>query len=188
MFLKRKKIKLNGSSSGSSSSSSNSSLNSAHYYCVAEIYTTALAKVGIGLGQNLENIEEMQTAADRSIDRLIKLFKMSNQDQFPDCPDSYSCCITADGTCMVDPVFTADGHSYERSAIEKWFQNKSTSPKTGLALDSKALLPNLTLLSQITEWKDDQLKGRADNQSIKMLTADLVNVSTSKVKILQWRP
>ena len=53
VFLKRKKIKLNGSSSGSSSSSSNSSLNSAHYYCVAEIYTTALAKVGIGLGDLL---------------------------------------------------------------------------------------------------------------------------------------
>ena len=50
---KRKKIKLDGSSSGSSSSSSNSSLNSAHYYCVAEIYTTALAKVGIGLGDLL---------------------------------------------------------------------------------------------------------------------------------------
>ena len=66
------------------------------------------------------------------------------------------------------------GHSYERSAIEEWFKNKNTSPKTGLPLDSKALLPNLTLLSQINEWKDDQLKGRADNQNLQLLKGNLL--------------
>ena len=52
--------------------------------------------------------------------------------------------------------------------------------KTGLPLDSKALLPNLTLLSQINEWKDDQLKGRADNQNLQLLKGNLLSVSTSK--------
>jgi len=80
---------------------------------------------------------------------------------------------------MVDPVFTADGHSYERSAIEEWFKNKTTSPKTGLPLDSNALLPNLTLQIQIKEWVDDQLKGRADQQNLNALKGNLVSVSTS---------
>ena len=104
--------------------------------------------------------------------------KQRDKDDFPDAPDAFTCSITY---CrMVDPVMTADGHTYERSAIEEWFKNKSTSPKTGLPLDSKALLPNLTLQIQIKEWVDDQLKGRADQQSIKNLKGELFNVSTSK--------
>jgi hypothetical protein len=116
-----------------------------------------------------------------TIKTLIIQTKMSSSTpELPDCPDFFSCCIVADGTCMIDPVFTADGHSYERSAIEEWFKNKSTSPKTGLPLDSKALLPNLALKTQIKEWLDDQLKGSADKQNLKILTADLVSVSTLK--------
>jgi len=111
---------------------------------------------------------------------LIVIYPLNMSTPLPDCPDFFSCCIIADGTCMIDPVFTADGHSYERSAIEQWFKNKSTSPKTGLPLDSKALSPNLTLLSQINEWKDDQLKGRADHRSLDTLKANLFGVATSK--------
>jgi hypothetical protein len=33
---------------------------------------------------------------------------------------------------MEDPVFTADGHTYERWAITKWLNEKKTSPQTGL--------------------------------------------------------
>lgn len=104
--------------------------------------------------------------------------KQRDKDGLPDAPDAFTCSITY---CrMVDPVFTADGHTYERSAIEEWFKNKATSPKTGLRLDSKALLPNLTLKIQIKEWVDDQLKGRADQQSLRVLKGDLVSVSTSE--------
>jgi hypothetical protein len=117
----------------------------------------------------------------RSRISLIYSLLMSKQrdtDDLPDAPDAFTCSITY---CrMVDPVFTADGHSYERSAIEEWFKNKTTSPKTGLPLDSKALLPNLTLQTQIKEWVDDQRKGRADKQTLQIFTANLVNVSTSK--------
>lgn len=30
-----------------------------------------------------------------------------------------------------EPVIAQDGHTYERSAIEKWFEKHSTSPRTG---------------------------------------------------------
>ena len=104
--------------------------------------------------------------------------KQNNRNDLPDAPDSFNCSITYDR--MKDPVFAADGHSYERSAIEEWFKKKATSPKTGLPLDSTTLLPNYSLQTQINDWVDDQLKGRADQQILKILTADLVRVSTSK--------
>ena len=33
---------------------------------------------------------------------------------------------------MKDPVMAADGHTYERVAIEEWLKKNSISPQTGL--------------------------------------------------------
>jgi hypothetical protein len=54
---------------------------------------------------------------------------------------------------MADPVFAADGHSYERVAIETWFRSKQTSPMTNDAMPSTILTPNRLLKSQISEWQ-----------------------------------
>ena len=44
---------------------------------------------------------------------------------------------------FVDPVMTVDGHSYERAYITQWFAGgHRTSPLTGAALPSLALMPN----------------------------------------------
>ncbi len=48
-------------------------------------------------------------------------------------------------TEIIDPVLTVDGHTYERKAIEDWFLKSDVSPKTGLALSSKNLTPNIVL-------------------------------------------
>lgn len=46
----------------------------------------------------------------------------------------------ADITCPIttlaitDPVVAADGHTYERAAIEAWFRRKQTSPVTNLPI------------------------------------------------------
>merc|ERR1712216_1019869 len=53
---------------------------------------------------------------------------------------------------MKDPVVTADGHSYERAAIEEGFQHQCTSPLTGATLASKVLIPAHALRSAIEEW------------------------------------
>ncbi|EOD34457.1 hypothetical protein EMIHUDRAFT_228637 [Emiliania huxleyi CCMP1516] len=50
---------------------------------------------------------------------------------------------------MSDPVMAADGHSYERSAIERWLATKSTSPMTGEALVHTFLAPNHMGLSEL---------------------------------------
>jgi len=41
-------------------------------------------------------------------------------------PADFICPITTE--LMSDPVMAADGHSYERTAIERWLATKSTSP------------------------------------------------------------
>ena len=69
-----------------------------------------------------------------------------NQHRFI-CPINY--------TIMEDPVNTADGHTYERTAIEAWFDTQRrrglniTSPKTGLALANTTLIANNTLAEEI---------------------------------------
>ena len=58
-------------------------------------------------------------------------------------PAEFLCAITRE--CMVDPVIAPDGFSYERSAIERWFRAKRTSPQTNAPLASTALVPNIAL-------------------------------------------
>ncbi|EOD19385.1 hypothetical protein EMIHUDRAFT_242876 [Emiliania huxleyi CCMP1516] len=67
-------------------------------------------------------------------------------------PADFICPITTE--LMSDPVMAADGHSYERSAIERWLATKSTSPMTGEALVHSFLAPNHTLRRMIREWEE----------------------------------
>jgi hypothetical protein len=60
-----------------------------------------------------------------------------------DIPSEFICPITLQP--MQDPVLIRDGHSYERSAIKKWFENHNTSPLTNKKLLSKHIFPNRAL-------------------------------------------
>eukprot|EP01116_Phalansterium_solitarium_P016795 TRINITY_DN397_c1_g1_i2.p2 TRINITY_DN397_c1_g1~~TRINITY_DN397_c1_g1_i2.p2 ORF type:complete len:240 (+),score=16.67 TRINITY_DN397_c1_g1_i2:517-1236(+) len=68
----------------------------------------------------------------------------------PEVPSSFICPITME--IMDDPVFAADGHTYEKSAIASWLDSHSTSPLTNAVLDNRNLVPNFNLRSQIKEW------------------------------------
>ena len=79
-------------------------------------------------------------------------------------PDAFLCPITKE--LMAEPVIAADGHSYERAEIEKWFATgKQTSPMTNSAMASQTLTANHGLKSQIKEWQ-----GRSNAQRV----ADLI--------------
>ena len=43
---------------------------------------------------------------------------------------------------MVDPAIAADGHTYERSAIQDWLAHSRTSPVTGQRLSHTRLVSN----------------------------------------------
>jgi len=63
-------------------------------------------------------------------------------------PHAHTCPITK--LTMQDPVMAADGHSYERTAIERWFaQGGTLSPMTGAALAHFQLTPNHNLRQAI---------------------------------------
>ena len=61
-------------------------------------------------------------------------------------PPEFLCPITY--CVMIDPVVCADGHSYERSAIERWLDTKSTSPMTNRFLRVRGGAPAPSLLDK----------------------------------------
>lgn len=65
-------------------------------------------------------------------------------------PHEFYCSISQD--IMNDPVITCDGHTYDRYSIERWFQYNSTSPLTGLRLDSTVLISNIALKNAIDKY------------------------------------
>ena len=79
-------------------------------------------------------------------------------------PSDFLCAISLE--IMKDPVIAADGHSYERANIERWFQHHNTSPKTGAQLSSTALIPNHTLKSVIEEWVQKQQNENGDDAMV----------------------
>jgi hypothetical protein len=64
-------------------------------------------------------------------------------------PNMPPCPIT--GFPMVEPVVAADGHTYERVAIQRWLATSDKSPMTGSILIHKELVPNYGLMSSVRE-------------------------------------
>eukprot|EP00971_Amphidinium_carterae_P113287 2244338-Amphidinium_carterae.1 len=65
------------------------------------------------------------------------------QDVWPLGAESFSifiCPITHD--VMTDPVVCADGYTYERVAIARWFETSRMSPVTGQTLPHTDMVPN----------------------------------------------
>ena len=84
-------------------------------------------------------------------------------------PHHFNCPILQD--IMKDPVKTADGHIYDRESIERWFTHNTTSPLTGLRLQSLQLEPCIELKNQI------------DNFLSSLTNSESQNTTTSEVLI-----
>ncbi|KAJ1447323.1 hypothetical protein M885DRAFT_426907, partial [Pelagophyceae sp. CCMP2097] len=69
-------------------------------------------------------------------------------------PETFVCPISCD--VMSEPVFAADGFTYERACIEQWFgRGKSTSPTTNAQLPHIHLVPNHAMRSAIQTFLED---------------------------------
>ena len=72
----------------------------------------------------------------------------------PSIPNEWLCPITL--SILRDPVIAADGHTYERSEMEKWIaaagSRPARSPKTNEVLSSYQLLPNHALRNTINDF------------------------------------
>ena len=75
------------------------------------------------------------------------------------CPISYS--------LMRDPVLAADGISYERREVEKWFSDGNVrSPLTGADMPSTTLFPNITLRKLIEHAQEAKMKAAAAAEAV----------------------
>ncbi|CAF3608242.1 unnamed protein product [Rotaria sp. Silwood1] len=70
-------------------------------------------------------------------------------------PSNFICPITQD--IMENPVLLVeDGHSYEKSALERWLKDHNTSPLTNNQLKSQTFVINYTLKSIIEDFHRQQ--------------------------------
>eukprot|EP00808_Paulinella_micropora_P024484 g74403.t1 len=74
----------------------------------------------------------------------------SKNDTADDVPEEFICPITQ--MPMHDPVTTICGHTFERKAIETWFQGHSTCPYDNNRLTAKHLSPNFALKQAIEAY------------------------------------
>ena len=65
-------------------------------------------------------------------------------------PFEFVCPITYE--IFRDPVVAADGHTYEREAIEQWIRRRARSPVTNLPLASRDLVPNINMKKLVADF------------------------------------
>ncbi|KAK9808844.1 hypothetical protein WJX72_004792 [[Myrmecia] bisecta] len=61
---------------------------------------------------------------------------------------------------MTDPVIAADGHTYERAAVEAWFSRHDTGPMTNEVVAHKLLTPNIAMRRLIATYRAQQGAGQ----------------------------
>jgi len=104
----------------------------------AEAFNKLVELVGSG-----PETEEVQSGEVRRLHEACHYKR-----QIVDC--NIVCPLTA--RVMEDPVFAADGWSYEREAIAQWLTKHATSPVTSAPLAHNRLVPNHQLKAQIIAW------------------------------------
>ncbi len=66
---------------------------------------------------------------------------------------------------MVEPVIAADGHTYERAAMQHWLHHHPTSPVTQALLPHTRLVPNLLIKGAIASQRQ-QLSQAAQHRLV----------------------
>ncbi|KAK9829123.1 hypothetical protein WJX72_004016 [[Myrmecia] bisecta] len=107
----------------------------------------------------LRDEQPAASAAGKEKKKKAKQKKAKQWDHVEINVEEMECPITQ--TLMVDPVIAADGHTYERTALEEWFSRNETSPMTGMVLDMKHLFPNIALRRLIQSYMAAQQAGHA---------------------------
>jgi hypothetical protein len=107
--------------------------------------------------QTAEAVAQVQTLEDYAA--ALTAIRQANQDlqgrvseQQAELLASLVCPITQE--VMMDPVVAADGHTYERRAIEIWLAQSDRSPLTNSPLSSRALQPNWLVRSMLSKLRD----------------------------------
>ncbi len=99
--------------------------------------------------------QQIDEALDSISQQLQTSFLEKQKEELEDEFKDLCCPIT--GVLMEEPMMAEDGHSYEKSAIEKHFKTSTISPMTGMTIDKK-LRHNFTLKKIIQTIKEQRAK------------------------------
>ncbi len=107
----------------------------------------------LNLPQSVFNqYQEALSAQETLLQRHRKMTELG-LDEFMN-PHAFQCPITMEP--MKDPVVASDGHTYERSSLEKLLtMDDHRSPLTRELLDTRTIIPNINLRKRIREYDDD---------------------------------
>jgi len=95
-------------------------------------------------------LAEEEAEAVRRAERLAE----GAHDMLPEMPNEFRCAITLEP--MRDPVTAADGHTYERAAIERHLADSRRSPITNEELPHTRLMASYTIKKLIREWPEKE--------------------------------
>ena len=93
------------------------------------------------------------------------------------------------GELMINPVTAADGFSYERANMEKWFaqgRSKVLSPKTLIPMRSVLLVANENLRLQIRNYESPQVQ--VQQQVQQLLLAEREAAAAAAAAAAEARP
>ena len=99
------------------------------------------------------NTEDSKKSSDSKLFQSHRLQGMRVRDEFL-CPITYE--------LLREPVVALDGHTYEKSAIEKWLKSNHISPRSGEIMED-SIVPNTNLKKlihdMINEGKNSNHQG-----------------------------
>lgn len=88
--------------------------------------------------------------------------------------DSITCPITQD--IMIDPVLAIDGHTYERTAIERSLELKQESPLTRISMTINNLQPNYVIKALCDQYHSGAFGNKNYNTSCTKISTDNISL------------
>ncbi|KAL9657176.1 hypothetical protein ABK040_011398 [Willaertia magna] len=82
---------------------------------------------------------------------------------------------------MSNPVIIETGYTFERTEIEKWFENNNTCPITQQELSSKLLIPNISLKTTLFEAKEKYITKVNKNVKLWLSDVNLINLCSELI-------
>ncbi|KAL9649332.1 hypothetical protein ABK040_014634 [Willaertia magna] len=82
---------------------------------------------------------------------------------------------------MSNPVIIETGYTFERTEIEKWFENNNTCPITQQELSFKLLIPNISLKTTLFEAKENYVTKVIKNVKLWLSDLNLINLCSELI-------
>lgn len=98
-------------------------------------------------------------------------------------------CCPLTGTVMEDPVDISSGYTFERSAIQDWFdEGKKTCPVSGTVLTNQEMHLNVSLVESIKEWKGKVAASRLAKAVSMLSVADMSEMDSYLSELVELLP